>query len=60
MMIMSMRLGYVSELQPPMIILFIPRMIYEYGEPWWNDISMGRLLIRPPEISVNTTSTVIE
>jgi hypothetical protein len=26
----------VSELRPPMGLLFVPRW-YEYGEPWWND-----------------------
>jgi hypothetical protein len=36
----SCRLGwdYVSELRPPTGLLFIPQIIYEYGEPWWNDI----------------------
>jgi hypothetical protein len=29
---------YVSELLPLVDILFIPQMIYEFGEPWWNDI----------------------
>jgi hypothetical protein len=29
---------YVSELLPLMDILFILRMIYEYGEREWNDI----------------------
>jgi hypothetical protein len=33
-----MRRDYVSELRPPAGLLFIPQMIYEYGEPWWNDI----------------------
>jgi hypothetical protein len=26
---------YVSELRPPAGLLFIPRVICEYGEPWW-------------------------
>jgi hypothetical protein len=30
--------------------LFIPQVIYEHGEPWWNDISRGKLLIHPPEL----------
>jgi hypothetical protein len=31
-------------------------MIYEHVETWWND--MGRiLLIRPPELSGNSTSS---
>jgi hypothetical protein len=28
----------VSELRPPAGLLFIPNIIYEYGEPLWNDI----------------------
>jgi hypothetical protein len=39
---------------------FIPQMIYEHGEPWWNDTGRGKLLIRPPELSVRTTSTAIQ
>jgi hypothetical protein len=26
----------VSELRPPTGLLFIPQVIYEHGEPWWN------------------------
>jgi hypothetical protein len=33
----------VSELQPPTVPLFIPLVIYEYEEPWWNDIDRGEL-----------------
>jgi hypothetical protein len=29
---------YVSELRPPTGLLFIPQVLYDYGEPWWNDI----------------------
>jgi hypothetical protein len=29
--------------------------IYEHGEPWWNDIDRSKLLIRPSEVSWNTT-----
>jgi hypothetical protein len=36
-MIMSMGWGYVSELRIPTGLLFIPQVIYECGEPWWND-----------------------
>jgi hypothetical protein len=28
---------YVSEQQQPTGLLFIPRIIYECGGPWWND-----------------------
>jgi hypothetical protein len=43
---MLMGEDYVCELQPPTSLLFIPQMIYEYGEPWWNDIDR-----RKPKIS---------
>jgi hypothetical protein len=29
-------------------LFFIPQLIYEHGEPWWNDIDRGKLLICPP------------
>jgi hypothetical protein len=36
--------------------LFIPQVIYEQGEPWWNDIY--RIIpICPPELSGNPTSS---
>jgi hypothetical protein len=47
-MIMSMGWDYVSELRPQAGIFFIPHVIHEHGEPWWNDIDRGKLLIRPP------------
>jgi hypothetical protein len=28
-------------------------VIYEHGEPRWNDIDRRKLLIRPPELSGN-------
>jgi hypothetical protein len=34
-------------------------MIYEHGEPWWNDIDMEELLIRPPELSGNPTTSYL-
>jgi hypothetical protein len=37
-MFMSMGWAYVSELHPPKGLLFIPQIIYEYGEPRWNNI----------------------
>jgi hypothetical protein len=36
---MPMGLDFVTELLPPTGLLFIPHMIYESGEPWWNDIN---------------------
>jgi hypothetical protein len=38
---MPMVWGYVSELQPPAGLLFIPLVTYEYGELWWDDIDRG-------------------
>jgi hypothetical protein len=29
---------YVPELQLPTDLLFIPQVIYEHGEPRWNDV----------------------
>jgi hypothetical protein len=34
---MSMERDYVSELRPPTGLLFTPQVIYEYGQPRWND-----------------------
>jgi hypothetical protein len=33
---------YVSELLPLTDTLFIPKMIYEYGERRWNDTDRGK------------------
>jgi hypothetical protein len=30
-----------------------------YGEPWWNIVDKGKLLILPPELSGKPISTVI-
>jgi hypothetical protein len=37
--------------------LFIPQETYKHGEPWCNDIDWGKLLIRPPELTGNPTSS---
>jgi hypothetical protein len=58
MMFMSMGLDYISELRPPIGLLFTPQVIYEHGGPWWSDVDGGKL-IRPPELSGNTTIRVI-
>jgi hypothetical protein len=39
---MSMGWDYVSELRPATGLLFIPQIIYEYGEPRWNDTDRGK------------------
>jgi hypothetical protein len=31
----SMGRDYVSELWPPVGLLFIPQVVHEHGEPWW-------------------------
>jgi hypothetical protein len=54
---MSMGRGYVSELRPPTPLLFSPEMIYEHGEPWWNDTDRRKFLIRPPELCGNCSSS---
>jgi hypothetical protein len=41
MLIMSTGWDYVSELRQPKGLLFIPQVIYKYGEPWWKDIDRG-------------------
>jgi hypothetical protein len=40
---MSMDRDFDSELLPPTGILFIAQAMYEYGEPWWNDVDRGKL-----------------
>jgi hypothetical protein len=52
-----MRWDYVSELRPTTGLLFIPQVTYEHGKPWWNEIDRCKLLIRPPELSGNPTSS---
>jgi hypothetical protein len=34
-------------------------VIYEHGEPWWNDVDRGKLMIHPSQLSGNRTSGVI-
>jgi hypothetical protein len=38
----SIGCDYVSELRPPTGLLFMPWMLYEYGETRWNDIDRGK------------------
>jgi hypothetical protein len=37
--------------------VFIPQVTNGHGEPWWNDIDSGKLLICPPELSGNSTNS---
>jgi hypothetical protein len=56
--IMSMAWGYVFEMRPQTDLFFIPQIIYDYVEPWWDDIDRGKL-IRPTNLSGNPTSRII-
>jgi hypothetical protein len=38
-----MRPNNVSELLPPSVLMFIPQVIYEHVEPWWNDIDREKI-----------------
>jgi hypothetical protein len=40
-------------------LLFTFRVKYDHGEPWWNNTDRGKLLIHPPELSDNPTSSHI-
>jgi hypothetical protein len=55
MMIISIGWDYVSELRPQTGLLFIPQVIHEHAEQWWNE-STEENLIRPPGFSANPTS----
>jgi hypothetical protein len=60
LMMMIMSMGHdVSELRPPTGLLFIPQVTDDHGQPWWNDINTGKLLIRPTGLSGKPTSRVI-
>jgi hypothetical protein len=39
LLFMSMGRDYVSELRPSTGLFFSPKMLYECGELWWNDIT---------------------
>jgi hypothetical protein len=55
LVVVLMGWDYISELQPPTGLLFIPQIIYEYREPWWNNTDREKLLICPPDFSANFT-----
>jgi hypothetical protein len=48
---------FVSQLWPPMGLFFIPQVIYEYGEPRWNDIEGDSRRARRKYSSSATLST---
>jgi hypothetical protein len=44
---------YVSELRWTTGLLFIPQVIYEHGEPWWNDVNRGNSwLVHPSSLAI--------
>jgi hypothetical protein len=45
MMMITMMMDYVSELRLPTKLLFVRQVIYEHGEPRWNNLDRGKLLI---------------
>jgi hypothetical protein len=55
--IMSVGRDYISELRPLASLIVIPQVIYEHGEVWCNNVQKGKLLVRPPELSANPTSS---
>jgi hypothetical protein len=56
---MSVGWEYVSELWSPMDLLFIPKMIHEHGEPWWNAIYKGKAKNSEKKIYHSATSSTI-
>jgi hypothetical protein len=56
---MSVGWDYVSELWSPMDLLFIPKMIHEHGEPWWNAIYKGKANNSREKIYHSATSSTI-
>jgi hypothetical protein len=52
LLFMSMWWDDVSELRPPTGLLFIPQLIYEYGEPRWNDTDRGNRRTRRKPVTV--------
>jgi hypothetical protein len=48
--------NYVSELRPPMGLLFIPHMMYENGVPQWNNIDGGNRRTRRKTCPSTTSS----
>jgi hypothetical protein len=63
LLFMLMGWEYVSELRPSMGLLFISQMIYECGEPQWNDIDRGLtvydLWMQPNPILAHESLTVL-
>jgi hypothetical protein len=40
-------------------LLFIFQVVYADGEPWWNDIDRGKILIRSPELSGHPINSLL-
>jgi hypothetical protein len=56
LLFMSMGWDYVSELRPSTGLLFIPKMIHEYGESWRNDTDRKKQNNSEKSCSSNTLS----
>jgi hypothetical protein len=57
---MSMGRDDVSEARPLTGLLVIPKVIYEHGEPRWNDIDRGSITARRktcPSATLSTTNS---
>jgi hypothetical protein len=58
MIILLMGWDYVSELLPITGLSFIPQVIYEYGEPWWNDdVNRRKLLTHLATLPAETSGS---
>jgi hypothetical protein len=57
LLFITMGRDYVPDLRPATGLLFILQFIYEKGEPRWNDIDSGKLLIRQPQAPGNSTNS---
>jgi hypothetical protein len=56
MMMMSMGSEHVSELRQRTGLLSTPQVIYEHGNPRWNDVDWGNFPTRPREHSLTVLS----
>jgi hypothetical protein len=43
---------YFFELRPPTGLLVILQVIYEHGEPWWNNIDRGNWVFHQKSLTI--------
>jgi hypothetical protein len=55
-MLWPMRRDFISVPRQLTVLLFFPQVIYEHGEPRWNDIDRRKLILQP-QLSGNSTSS---